>query len=220
MLKIFIGYDPHEAVNYHVCSNSIIKNSSNIISIIPLSLKHLPFYNEVHTDSSTEFTYLRFLVPYICDFKGQAVYLDGDMIVQTDITKLILEHNSNCAVSVVKHEYLSKLQLKKSNKLNLNYPRKNWSSVIIWNCEHIKNKILTPNFIETSTGEYLHRFSWLNDNEIFEISKEWNWLVGEYIPNYNAKILHYTLGTKQDTAERHIWLKEKSETTYLRNYND
>jgi hypothetical protein len=78
---------------------------------------------------------------------------------------------------------------------NINYPRKNWSSFVIFNCQHPKNKILTPDFIENKDGEYLHRFSWLSDEDIGELEITWNYLAIEYDPLPNANLIHYTLGT-------------------------
>jgi hypothetical protein len=102
------------------------------------------------------------------------------------------------AVSVVKHDYKTKHPIKYLGYKNEDYPRKNWSSVMVWNCGHFKNKQLTPEMIMNSTGAELHRLTWL-DNEfidlIGEIPKEWNWLVGEYDYNPDAKIAHFTLGT-------------------------
>jgi hypothetical protein len=96
---------------------------------------------------------------------------------------------------VVKHDYKTKSHQKYLGNINENYPRKNWSSVILWNCNHPKHKILTPHFIANQTGKYLHRFSWLQDDDIGELPKEWNWLATEYPANTHAKLIHYTLGT-------------------------
>ena len=88
IIPIFIGYDPREAIVFHVCANSIIRHSSTPVQIIPLSLNLLKDYKETHTDGSNAFIYSRFLVPYLRDFKGHAIYIDGDMVVKSDITEL------------------------------------------------------------------------------------------------------------------------------------
>jgi hypothetical protein len=95
----------------------------------------------------------------------------------------------------VKHDYKTKAQDKYLGNKNQDYPRKNWSSLVLWNCKHPENQILKPDFVMKQSGAFLHRFSWLNDNLIGEIPREWNWLTTEYEDNYEAKLLHYTLGT-------------------------
>jgi lipopolysaccharide biosynthesis glycosyltransferase len=195
MLKIFVGYDPKEAIAYHTCVNSIIRHASKPISIIPLALNLLPDYNELHTDGSNNFTYTRFLVPHLANNQGWAIYIDGDMILKDDITKLYELRDDSKAVLVVKHDYKTKSFNKYLGTQNSNYPRKNWSSVILWNCNHLKNLELTPDYVKNSTGEYMHRFNWLSDDDIGSLPVEWNWLADEYGVNDTAKLIHYTLGT-------------------------
>ena len=193
-LRIFVGYDPREAVAYHVCCNSIIRHASVPVSITPLALNTLRgVYEERHKDGSNAFIYSRFLVPYLCGFKGRALYLDGDMLVKDDVANLFgcLRHDHD--VAVVKHNYTTKAAKKYLGNRNENYPRKNWSSVILWNCGNYPNHCLTPEFVAEQTGAYLHRFQWLNDGRIGELPKSWNWLVDEYEHNDDAKLLHFTL---------------------------
>jgi lipopolysaccharide biosynthesis glycosyltransferase len=127
--------------------------------------------------------------------KGHAIYVDGDMVCNADIAELWDLRDASKAVQVIKHNYLTKADKKYFGNKNENYPRKNWSSVVIWNCEHPKNRILTPEFIDGKSGAFLHRFSWLDDDEIGGLPVEWNWLATEYESNSSAKIIHYTLGT-------------------------
>ena len=117
------------------------------------------------------------------------------MILRDDITKLWNLRDNSKAVMVVKHDYETKMTEKYLGSKNENYPRKNWSSVILWNCSHPANAEVTPEFIQNATGAAVHRFTWLTDNLIGELPKEWNWLDVEYDYNHNAKIIHYTLGT-------------------------
>lgn len=194
-IPIFIGYDPREAIAFHVCVNSIIRHSSHPVSIIPLALNLVKEYSETHTDGSNQFIYSRFLVPYLMNFTGHAIFIDGDMIVQDDIVKLWNLRDLSKDVQVVKHEYKTKQTIKYLGAKNENYPRKNWSSVILWNCSSFPNRKLTPEFVQKSTGAQLHRFTWLEDDRIGELPNEWNWLDIEYEPNPNAKLIHYTLGT-------------------------
>ena len=196
-IPIFIGYDPREAVAYHTCANSIIRHASKPVALIPLALNLFEDYTEKHTDGSNQFIYSRFLVPYLMGFSGKAIFIDGDMILRDDIIKLWNYVDTFIAwdVAVVKHDYQTKMTEKYLGSKNENYPRKNWSSVIVWQCDSFPNRQLTPQFIENATGAELHRFTWLEDKRILELPKEWNWLPDEYGPNTDAKLLHYTLGT-------------------------
>ena len=194
-IPIFIGYDPREAVAYHVCANSIIRHASKPVAIIPLALNLFEDYTEKHTDGSNQFIYSRFLVPHLMDYTGKAIFIDGDMIVRDDITKLWDLRDNHKDVMVVKHDYKTKMKEKYLGAKNEDYPRKNWSSVILWNCNSFPNRKLTPEFIQKSSGADLHRFTWCSDDRIGELPIEWNWLPDEYGPNPNAKLLHYTLGT-------------------------
>jgi lipopolysaccharide biosynthesis glycosyltransferase len=194
MINIFIGYDHRESIAYHVCANSIIRNSSTPVSITPLSLTTLSDYTETHKDGSNQFIYSRFLVPFLMEFKGWAICIDGDMILRSDLTELWNLRDNSKAVQVVKHDYTTKCSTKYLGAANQNYPRKNWSSVVLWNCAHPSNAKITPNFINDSLGSALHRFSWLTDDEIGELPIEWNWLPDEFGANIQAKLLHFTLG--------------------------
>ena len=195
MIPVFVGYDTKETVAYHVCSNSIIRQSTQPVSLVPLALTLLDNYTETHTDTSNEFVYSRFLVPYLMNYDGWAIFIDGDMILLDDIVNLWKLKDNSKAVMVVKHDYKTKMPTKYLGAKNEDYPRKNWSSVILWNCNHPAHKILLPEFIQQSTGQYLHRFSWLTDTDIGELPIEWNWLADEYGVNADAKLIHYTLGT-------------------------
>jgi lipopolysaccharide biosynthesis glycosyltransferase len=193
-IPIFIGYDPREAVAYHTCANSIIRHASKPVAIIPLALNLIEDYTETHTDGSNQFIYSRFLVPHLMDYTGHAIFIDGDMIVRSDIAELWEQRQKQYDVQVVKHNYETRMTEKYLGSKNENYPRKNWSSVIIWNCESPANKRLTPEFVQRSTGAELHRFTWIKDEHIGDLPAEWNWLPDEYGPNINADLLHYTLG--------------------------
>ena len=196
MIPIFIGYDSREAVAYHVCSNSIIRHSSQPVSINPLALNILKGYEERHTDGSNHFIYSRFLVPHLMNYQGWAIFMDGDMLLRDDVVKLWNMRDEKHAVMVVKHNYKTKMTTKYLGAKNENYPCKNWSSVILWNCTHPKNRILTLDFIQKSTGAQLHRFTWLlEEQDVGSLPVEWNWLPDEFGENKEAKLLHYTLGT-------------------------
>ena len=219
MIPIFVGYDPREAIAFHVCVNSIIRHASQPVSIIPVALNLFKDYQETHTDGSNHFIYTRFLVPHLMEYTGWAIFIDGDMIVRDDITKLWDLRNPYNDVLVVKHDYQTKMTEKYLGSKNENYPRKNWSSVILWNCNSFPNRKLTPDFVQKATGAELHRFTWLEDSRIGELPKEWNWLPDEYGPDLNAKLLHYTLGTPcfhdfADTPQGAEWHRERILTEY------
>ena len=218
-IPVFVGYDPREAIAYHTCVNSIIRHASQPVAIIPIALNLFQDYKETHTDGSNHFIYTRFLVPHLMGFKGWAIFIDGDMIIRGDIVELWNLREVDKDVMVVKHEYQTCMPVKYLGAKNENYPRKNWSSVILWNCNSFPNRQLTPEFVQTSSGSFLHRFSWLDDDRIGDLPPEWNWLPDEYGPNLNAKLLHYTLGTPcfqefADTPQGNEWHRERILTEY------
>lgn len=218
-IPIFIGYDPREAIAYHVCANSIIRNSSVPVAITPLALNNFKEYTETHTDGSNQFIYSRFLVPYLTGYQGWAIFMDGDMIVRGDIAELWELRDITKDVMVVKHDYKTKMSEKYLGAKNENYPRKNWSSVMLLNCSQFPTQKLTPKYIQESTGAHLHRFEWAQDSRIGELPKEWNWLPDEYGPNPDAKLLHYTLGTPcfhefAITPQGSEWHRERILTEY------
>jgi lipopolysaccharide biosynthesis glycosyltransferase len=224
MIPIFIGYDPREAIAYHVCSNSIIRHSSKPVALTPLALTNMQDYEEKHTDGSNHFIYSRFLVPHLMNYQGWAIFMDGDMLLRDDIEKLWALRDESKAVMVVKHDYQTKLTEKYLGSKNENYPRKNWSSVILWNCSHEANKAVTPEFVQSATGAQVHRFSWLTDDLIGELPIEWNWLPDEFGANPNAKLLHYTLGTPSfhdfaTTPMGDEWHRERIYTDYCLQHN-
>jgi lipopolysaccharide biosynthesis glycosyltransferase len=194
-IPIVVGFDQREAIAYHVFCQSVLERSSSPVCFTPLSENTLANYKETHSDGSNKFVYSRFLTPYLSGFSGWAIFADGDMVCKEDITKLWDLRDDSKPVLVVKHDYKTKAKIKYLGNKNENYPRKNWSSLILWNCEHPTNRLLTPDFIQSQPGSFLHRFSWLSDELIGELPMEWNWLAIEYPENPDAKIIHYTLGT-------------------------
>lgn len=194
-IPVYCGFDPREPVAFHACVSSLIKHSSEPLSIHPVALNNYRrLYTESHTDGSNQFIYSRFLVPALHE-RGHAIWMDGDMIVQADIAELWAMRSYYHAVQVVQHPpYTPLVRTKYLGAKQEPYPRKNWSSVILWNCSHYGNRCLTPEYIQKSTGAHLHRFQWLPDDRIGELPREWNWL-DDYGPNADAKLIHYTTGT-------------------------
>lgn len=219
IIPVFIGYDPREAIAFHTCVNSIIRHSTTPVAVHPVALNLFQDYQETHTDGSNHFIYTRFLVPYLMNYQGWAIFIDGDMIVRDDISKLWNLRQFDKDVMVVKHNYKTRKTVKYLGAKNEDYPRKNWSSVILWNCASFPNQKLTPEYVQSSTGAHLHRFAWLDDSRIGELPLEWNWLPDEYDANSEAKLLHYTLGTPcfhefADTPQAEEWHRERMFTEY------
>lgn len=208
-LKIFIGYDPAETVAYHVLCHSILKRSSIPVSFTPINKRNIPEFDRGKEDGSTGFSFSRFLTPYLAGYTGQALFMDCDMLVTCDIAEILEEVDLCHDVFVVKHDYIPSTDKKFLGNLQHIYPKKNWSSVMLFNCFSAPCKRLTPEVVNTHSGAYLHQFKWCPEDRIGEIGPEWNHLVGEYKPNPNAKIIHYTLGTPCfDGFEDQEWAKE------------
>lgn len=200
-MEIYIGYDSREDLAYQVTSYSI-KSKSPGANIHPLKLKELRQKNlytrEEDKLGSTEFTFSRFLVPTLNDFKGWALFCDCDILFLNPIEELFAKADEKFAVMCVQHDYKPTSETKMDGKIQSIYPRKNWSSLVLWNCAHPANKKLSKELVNhpDTTGKYLHRFSWLQDDEIGEINHEWNWLVSWYQEprDGSPKAIHYTEG--------------------------
>ena len=195
LVRLVVGFDARETIAYHVFCQSVLEKTSLPVSFLPLVEQSLAAYKETHADGSNRFTYTRFLTPFLMGFEGWAIFADGDMVCRSDIAELWKLRDPSKAVQVVKHDYLTKSSTKYLGNKNENYPRKNWSSVILWNCGHPENRCLTPDLVSSKDGSFLHRFQWLADSLIGELDKEWNWLAIEYDENPSANLIHYTLGT-------------------------
>jgi lipopolysaccharide biosynthesis glycosyltransferase len=200
-MKVFVGYDTREDIAYQVCKHSIISKQSNA-SVRPLKQQELRdagwYTRGIDKLASTEFTFTRFLIPELCNFKGWALFMDCDMILKTDIKELFDQADDQYAVMCVQHDYSPSATTKMDGQQQTVYPRKNWSSVMLFNCGHKSNQALTQDLVNNPdvTGAYLHRFSWLKDKEVGELSPEWNWLVGHYKEPEDGtpKLIHYTEG--------------------------
>ncbi|OUV79012.1 MAG: glycosyltransferase [Rickettsiales bacterium TMED131] len=200
-MKVFVGYDTREDIAYQVCKHSIESKQSDA-SVRPLKQQELRdagwYTRGIDKLASTEFTFTRFLIPELCNFKGWALFMDCDMILKTDIKELFDQADNQYAVMCVQHDYSPSATTKMDGQQQTVYPRKNWSSVMLFNCGHKSNQTLTQDLVNNPeiTGAYLHRFSWLKDKEVGELSPEWNWLVGHYKEPKDGtpKLIHYTEG--------------------------
>ena len=194
VIKVFIGYDPVESLAWHTMAASIYRHSSRPVSITPINIRNLKgvYTRERDPKQSNEFSFTRFLVPHLCNFEGQGIFFDCDMMLRGDIAEIFdaMKTQPGKAVYVVKHTYTPRDDVKYLNAVQYKYPRKNWSSVVLWDCAHPKNRVVTPEFVtpEFVTPEFvntadamkLQRFGWLDDKDIGELDVRWNWLVGEY----------------------------------------
>jgi hypothetical protein len=195
MLRIFIGYDSVESIAYHTLVQSILEHTKEPVSITPVKQSMLPMYSrERNTKQSNEFSFTRFLVPYLCNYEGHALFIDCDMMFRASVSELWEHIDPTKSVQVVKHDYTPSTRVKYLGAIQYPYPRKNWSSVMLFNCAHEDCKTLTTDYVNKALPMQLHRFQWTSDNLIGELPVEWNHLVGEYPPNSNAKLAHWTIG--------------------------
>jgi hypothetical protein len=196
VLSVYVGYDPRESVAFYTLAHSILRRSSIPVTIAPLMRSQLgDVYRRARGPTeSTEFSLTRFLVPYFSGYSGWSIYMDCDMLCRTDIAGLArdIERQADQAVLVCKHDYVPKRERKFLDQVQTKYPRKNWSSLMLFN--NARCRALTPDYVNSASGLELHRFAWIDDGAIGELPLEWNWLVGEYAYNPGAKIVHFTIG--------------------------
>jgi len=217
MIKIFIGFDPRETVAFHVLTHSIHARASKPVTVAPLMLSQLDglMWRERNPLQSTDFSFSRFLVPYLCEFDGWALFMDCDMLVLDDMAKLWELRDDRFAVQVVKHDHQPEETTKFLGAPQTKYEKKNWSSVMLFNCA--KCRALTPEYVNSASGLDLHRFNWLDSEDLIgEIPHNWNLLVGydDPIPAEDVSNVHYTIGGPyfeeyRDTDYSGEWFVEK-----------
>jgi lipopolysaccharide biosynthesis glycosyltransferase len=219
VINIFIGFDEPNPVSYDVCVKSILaKNTKYKLNIQPINYNTLKEYERKKDPfESTQFAFARFFVPYISKFTGISIFLDGDFLFIDSIDNLIDQYNDKYAIMCCQHDYKPTNLEKMDGKPQTQWPRKNWSSLMIFNNEHPKNKTLTPMTVNNQSGAFLHRFKWLEDTEIGSLPLQWNWLVGWYKEPQDGipKALHYTEGGPwldnfKDCEYADRWLEEAS----------
>lgn len=199
VIRVFIGYDEVETVAWHTMVQSIVAHSSRPVAVVPVHLGNLKgiYTRERHPRQSNAFSISRFLVPHLCNFEGMALFFDCDMLLRTDVARVFeaVERDPGRAVYVVQHDYMPRDDIKYLGTVQYRYPRKNWSSVVLWNCGHPSNRRVTAEFVNTADPVDLHRFTWLRDDEIGALDVRWNWLVGEYDqPPADVHNVHWTVG--------------------------
>lgn len=194
-IRIFIGFDTKEAVAYHVLSQSILEKSTLPVEFSPIVLSNLGgiFTRERNALQSTEFSFSRFLTPYLSSFRGWSIFMDCDMLARADIAELWSLRDERYAAMCVKHDYTPKVETKFLGQTQTKYEKKNWSSLVMFNND--KCRALSPEYVNTATGLQLHQFKWLeNDELIGSIPVTWNYLVNEYEKRNDAKLVHFTDG--------------------------
>lgn len=231
---IFIGYDGREAEAAAVCESSIRRHCEWPMSIQFLrepALRHVGLYRrqwivedgqKIDTADrrpfSTDFSFTRFLVPSLMQHDGIALSCDGDFLFTADVRELFQKFNPRFAVQVVKHSHTPIETSKMDGRIQTRYFRKNWSSLILWNCRHRANQRLTPQVVNDSPGQWLHAFSWLDDGEIGELPADWNWLSSiDQFPESGKipKAIHFTRGIptmpgRSDDPYADLWRQELS----------
>jgi lipopolysaccharide biosynthesis glycosyltransferase len=188
-LRIFIGFDKREAECADVLAYSLREHASIPLEIQYLKLSELDFGRALDPLQSTEFTYSRFLVPHLCDYRGKAIFMDCDMLCLGDIKELDDLDMSGYALRVVKHDHRPLAKTKMDGRVQTTYPRKNWSSLMIMNCARLR--LWSKQVVETQTGAFLHRFQGIDDGLIGDIPRTWNTL--DWMDD-NTRLIHYTSG--------------------------
>jgi lipopolysaccharide biosynthesis glycosyltransferase len=195
VIRVFVGFDSHERVAFSVLSHSIHRLASQPVAIAPVMLSQLraTFRRERNPLQSTEFSFSRFLTPWLCDYQGWAIFMDCDMLAREDFARLWSLRDDRYAVQDVKHNHVPLEDRKFLGATQTRYAKKNWSSVMLMNCERCR--ALTPEFVNAASGLELHQFKWLESEDLIgELPSRWNHLVGHDPPRADAAIVHFTIG--------------------------
>lgn len=224
-LKVFVGYDSREDIAWQVCRHSILRHSDGGVDVIPIrqsALRELGLYTrprDIH--ASTEFSLTRFLVPYLAAQSGWVIFCDCDFLFTTDVRDVLNGLDPRKAVYCVQHDYKPAHAVKMDGKRQVAYPRKNWSSFMVFNCDHPSVKALTPEIVNSATPAHLHRFEWIEpEDSIGALELDWNFLEGDYPkPDYTPRVIHYTNGGPwfdewQNCDFADLWTRERD--MYLR----
>ncbi len=194
-IRVFIGYDPRETAAFTVLQHSIHRRASVPVSITPIMLTQLDglFTRPRDPLQSTDFSFSRFLTPYLSVYRGWSLFMDCDMIVRDDIAKLWSLRDDRYAVMCVKHDHVPKEGVKFLGATQTKYAKKNWSSVMLFN--NARCMTLTPDYVNKASGLELHQFKWLEDeDQIGGLPESWNHLVDVNPADPDAQLVHYTIG--------------------------
>lgn len=209
MLKVYIGFDSAQPEAYAVAESSLRRRSSVPLSVTPLEATRLAAAGLLRRPTdvrggriydfpsnapcSTEFAISRFLVPLLAQ-RGMALFVDSDVVFLGDVAELVMLFDHRKAVQVVKHHHVPLAEQKMNGLEQLRYNRKNWSSVMLFNCDHHANRRLSLDDVNHRPGRDLHAFYWLDDEHIGALPPRWNWLVGEQEKPADVKLAHFTNG--------------------------
>jgi hypothetical protein len=217
MIRVFIGFDPREAVAYSVLAHSINARASEPVSVAPLALSQLRGVFRRNRDplQSTDFAFTRFLVPYLSGYSGWSIFMDCDMLMLDDVARLWALRDERFAVMVVKHDHQPREAVKFLGQPQTSYPKKNWSSVMLLN--NARCAALSPEYVNRASGLELHQFKWLETESLIgELPRRWNHLVGYYKPSRSVSLVHYTLGGPyfdeyRDCEYAEAWRRERDQ---------
>jgi hypothetical protein len=226
--KVFVGYDSREDIAWEVCRHSLLRHANDDLEVIPIRqdpLRELGLYTRPHdAGSSTEFSITRFLTPYLAARPGWVAFCDCDFLFTVDVRQVFEGLDPSKAVYCVQHDYTPAHSIKMDGKQQSVYPRKNWSSFMLFNCDHPDVRALSPAVVNAAEPAYLHRFQWVRESDaIGALDLDWNFLVGEYArPQETPRVLHYTVGGPwfddwRDCDYADLWLHERS--LYLQSLN-
>jgi lipopolysaccharide biosynthesis glycosyltransferase len=193
-INIWIGYDNQFSMNNAIQEESIRRHCSKDLKINYLKLSKLQqiLTREREVLQSTDSAFTRWLVPYLTSYSGWHLYMDSDMMLRDDISKIWDLKDESKAVMVVKHPMYNISSIKFNNNIQLNYERKYWSSLILFNCN--KCRALNLDYVNAAKGLDLHQFKWIADDLIGELPMQWNHLVGVEEHNNEASLVHWTNG--------------------------
>ena len=220
--RVFIGWDQREPEAYEVAKYSLVRRASVPVEVVPIKLDELRarglYARDVDPLASTEFTYSRFLTPTLAGFRGWALFCDCDFLWLGDVGELLEHTQSAKAVYCVQHDYRPRETTKMDGAVQTVYPRKNWSSLMLFNCDHDAVRALTPQVVNRESGAYLHRMQWVADADIGALPVDWNWLEGwnEKPARGTPKAVHFTRGGPwfpqwQDVDYGDLWRIERDE---------
>jgi lipopolysaccharide biosynthesis glycosyltransferase len=218
--RVFIGWDKREPIAYDVAKFSLERHASIAVQVIPIKLDELRerklYWRSEDPLATTDFTYSRFLTPALAGYHGWALFCDCDFLFLGDIKGLVEYTKTPKALYCVQHDYTPKDATKMDGKPQTVYPRKNWSSLMLFNCDHPSVKSLTPEVVNTQTGAYLHRMQWVKDEDIGSLPVTWNWLEGwnEKPAQGTPNVVHFTRGGPwfpewQNVDYGDLWRKER-----------
>lgn len=233
-MRVEIGYDPREHEAFEVCRHSILRRSTDaaVTALKQDFLREVGLYNRCNDPlASTEFAFTRFLVPALARMKAQwarafaagdlepehwVLFCDCDFLFTAPLAELFALAEDRYAVMVVKHDHRPPEKVKKDGRAQTLYPRKNWSSLVLWNVTHAANEALSADVVNNAAPLFLHQFRWLRDEEIGALPETWNWLEG-WSPKpgdgSTPKGIHFTRGGPWFEGWRHVdhaelWLEE------------